>query len=87
MKNPNVHCFKNTSDNWHPNFAGNQCMVYIAQARPADDAFFVGVCGDDDDMWVSAQGSVIQATMLYLKVAELEDVTKDVLATMGFERS
>lgn len=87
MKKPNVSCLKPTSDNWHPNIDGKFCRVYIGQALPLDDAFFVGVTGDDDDIWVCEQTGLMEATIMYMRVTSLEDVTKAVLTKMGFKRS
>lgn len=52
-----------------------------------DDAFFVGVCGADDDYWACEEGSFMEAAIMYMRVTSLDDVTKDTLTKMGFSRN
>ena len=87
MKQPNVSCMKPTSDDWHPCYEGNQVRVYIGQASPETDSFFVGACGADDEYWACEQTCIMEASIMYMRVTSLDDVTKDALALLGFKRS
>lgn len=82
-----MSCLKPTSDDWHPCYEGNQVRVYIGQAQPDDHSFFVGVCGADDEYWACDQTCVMEASIMYMRVTSLSDVTKDTLTRMGFKRS
>lgn len=87
MQKPDVSCLKPTSDDWHPCYPGGKCLVYIGQARPADDAYFVGVRGADDDMWSCEPKSLLETSIMFMRVTSLDDVTKAQLTKMGFQRT
>lgn len=78
---------KPTSDDWHPNYEGNLVRVAIGQGLPRDDAFAVSVSGADDEIWHSDQSCIMEASILYMRVTSLDDVTKDALTKLGFKRS
>ena len=65
-------------------YDNGRVRVYIGQALPTDDAFFVGVCDNDDEYWSCQQTCIMEASIMYMRVTSLDDVTKEILEQLGF---